>query len=307
MTETTLLTHIKQWLSTQHLPPQTLGIGDDGSIIQIKQSTQLVTSTDLLIQDVHFRLSTTTAEALGWKSLAVNLSDLAAMNARPLQATIALGLPQNISLDWLKSFYQGLLDCANTYNSPIIGGDLSKSNQLVINITVNGTTQTPLLQRQAKPGDYIYTSGPHGHSGLGLFLLENHYPANPFYQTYINAHQRPVPRLDIDLNNTAITSLTDSSDGLYKSISLLLPQSLGAHLDFELDSQFVFDAQQWGLDPLTLLFYGGEDYQLVATSPTPLDASCWQKIGVVTTTPGIYYRDRLLESGNNFEHFKNLT
>ena len=148
-------------------------IGDDAAVLQPHPGQALVVSTDLLVEGVHFSEATTPAHAVGWRAAAANLSDLAAMGATPWALSIGLGLPPETPLTWVLECYQGLTDCLGRYGGRISGGDLVRSPQRHLAITVLG--QVPpnrLIQRRdARPGDWLVASGAHGASRAGLALL----------------------------------------------------------------------------------------------------------------------------------------
>ncbi len=136
---------------------QGVGIGDDAAVIRGLNGTQLVT-TDLLIEDIHFRLADMTPRELARKSLAVNLSDIAAMGGRPLHFYLGLGFPDRLGLDYLKRFFSGLAGGCKRWRVELAGGDYSRSRQLVIAITVIGCADRPVLRSGARPGDWLAVS-----------------------------------------------------------------------------------------------------------------------------------------------------
>ncbi|NEP24078.1 MAG: thiamine-phosphate kinase [Moorea sp. SIO3I6] len=186
-------------------------VGDDGAVIPPPESGQsLVITTDVLVNGVHFSdryggLSqcTTSPEDAGWRAAAANLSDLAAMGASPLGITVGLSLTGDVAVSWVERLYQGMTQCLNQYNTPIVGGDICRSPVITIAITAFGQVYPDQAIRRtgAKVGHAIVVTGVHGASRAGLELL-----LNPDFGKHlspeerlslIKAHQRPQPRLDV--------------------------------------------------------------------------------------------------------------
>jgi thiamine-monophosphate kinase len=132
-------------------------VGDDAAVLEIDSGHSLVVTTDLLVDGVHFSDRTTSPEDVGWRSAAANLSDLAAMGASPIGITVALGLPGNVPLSWVESLYQGLYDCLQRYQTPIVGGDVCRSSVITVSITAFGQVlpQRVIRRSLAQPGDAI--------------------------------------------------------------------------------------------------------------------------------------------------------
>ncbi|NEO06890.1 thiamine-phosphate kinase [Moorena sp. SIO3I8] len=186
-------------------------VGDDGAVIPPPESGQsLVITTDVLVNGVHFSdryggvsQCTTSPEDAGWRAAAANLSDLAAMGASPLGITVGLSLTGDVAVSWVERLYQGMTQCLNQYNTPIVGGDICRSPVITIAITAFGQVYPDQAIRRtgAKVGHAIVVTGVHGASRAGLELL-----LNPDFGKHlspeerlslIKAHQRPQPRLDV--------------------------------------------------------------------------------------------------------------
>lgn len=258
-------------------------VGDDAAILPLVADQSLVVTTDMLVDQVHFSDRTTSPSDVGWRSAAANLSDLAAMGAYPLGITVALGLTGETAVEWVEQLYQGLSDCLNQYNTPIVGGDICRSAINCISITAFGTVIPELAIRRslAQPGDIILVTGYHGDSRAGLELLL-HPELNPKLNaeerlSLIQAHQRPQPRLDIlphlhpilaDSPSTRIAGM-DSSDGLADAlVQICRASGVGAKVErsqiplSRAIQNFVSPQQalEWAL-------YGGEDFELVLCLP----------------------------------------
>lgn len=259
--------------------------GDDAAVLNLSNSDALVVSTDMLVENVHFSEQTTSAFDVGWRGVAANLSDLAAMGATPTGITVALALPPSTTLAWILEVYEGLTACLEPWRTPILGGDVSRSPIKTISITVLG--QVPqgkaLYRHQAKVGDWIIATGDHGASKAGLECLlhpqktEHLSPEQKLiWQT---AHQRPQPRLDLVpslLSLETTIGAMDSSDGLADAVLQICRASrVGAELWTEklpipqglTDWVGPETSREWAL-------YGGEDFELILAIP-PLEAQQW--------------------------------
>jgi thiamine-monophosphate kinase len=152
-------------------PPEI--IGDDAAVLLTAPEQSLVVTTDMLVDGVHFSDRTTSPEDAGWRAAAANLSDLAAMGASPLGITVALGLPGDLSVSWVESLYQGMTECLQQYNTPIVGGDIVRSPITSLSITAFGQVHPQRIIRRgaAQIGDAIVVTGIHGASHAGLQLL----------------------------------------------------------------------------------------------------------------------------------------
>jgi thiamine-monophosphate kinase len=150
-------------------------IGDDAAVLETLPNQSLVVTTDMLIDGVHFSDITTSPEDAGWRAAAANLSDLAAMGAFPLGITIGLGLPGDVSVNWVERLYEGMTECLQKYNVPIVGGDIVRSPITTLAITAFGQANPNLIIRRstAQEGDAIIVTGIHGASRAGLELLLN--------------------------------------------------------------------------------------------------------------------------------------
>jgi len=240
-----------------------LGIGDDAAIVSTPVDTQLVVSIDTLISGVHFPSQTTAAD-IAWKALAVNLSDLAAMGARPAWYTLALTVPE-IDHRWLAEFSESLAEISSVYNIPLIGGDTTRG-RLSITIQVAGHVPVgkALLRSGAAVGDHIFVSGNIGDAALGLYAQQQ--PLSGDVEKLIESLNRPQPRVEVGqvLTNVA-SACIDISDGLFADLGHILRASgVGAHLQqaciplSETAQQFLADKPA-----IRMEFYNrGDDYEL---------------------------------------------
>jgi len=178
-------------------------IGDDGAILSLKEGYSLVVTTDVLVNNVHFSDITTSPEDVGWRAAAANLSDLAAMGATPVGITVGLGLPGDVTVNWVERLYQGMTECLSKYHVLIVGGDIVRSPITTLAITALGQANPDFIIRRAtaQVGNAIVITGIHGASRAGLELLLHPEIAQTLKKedqtALITAHQRPKPRLDV--------------------------------------------------------------------------------------------------------------
>lgn len=249
-----------------------LGVGDDAALIQISTGHQLAISADMLVIETHF-LENCPAYFVGWKSLAVNISDMAAMGATPKWATLAIALP-TIDEAWLAEFSRGFFSCADAFGVSLIGGDTTRGS-LNISVQIMGEVQIGKALRRdgAKVGDEIWVSDILGEAALGLAQLQNKLPVNTLSekekQSCIDALQAPQPRVALGLALQGIAhSAIDISDGLLADLGHILERSeLGANLYWEHIPHVILN-QGMDMEKLQKLsLAGGDDYELCFTAP----------------------------------------
>jgi thiamine-monophosphate kinase len=289
-----------------------LGIGDDASVVRVGKNFQLV-STDLLIEDVHFRLQDFSLGELAKKSLAVNISDIAAMGGEAHYFYLGLGFPDRLSPADLRGFFSGLSRAAKKWRVELAGGDYSRSAKLVIAITIIGQSRKPVLRSGARAGDWIAVTGPTGESALGLKLLLAGEKDSPFSRL----HKRTLPQREKGLQLARYAhAMIDLSDGLLLDLSRVLHASgVGAEIDYEkipVSPRFRHECRQKHYPEKELVLAGGEDYQLLFTIP-PAQESRLRKTGMAYRLIGRITRQRRLvvrEEGRllkipryGFDHF----
>lgn len=264
-----------------------VGIGDDAAVLDYSKNEKLVITTDLLVEGIHFNLVYTPLKHLGYKAVSVNLSDIAAMNATPLQITVSVAISAKFSVESLEELYSGIQAACDKYNVDLIGGDTSSSlTGLCISITAIGKVHTDAItyRNGAKVGDYICVTGDLGASYMGLQLLEREYRLFKESETsfqpdfsgkeYLLERQlKPEPRLDIVkvLKDAGIkpTSMIDISDGLSSEINHICKNSkVGAKIynhKIPIDALTALTAEEFNMSPETAALHGGEDYELLFT------------------------------------------
>ena len=243
-----------------------LGVGDDAAIINIKKNREIVISSDMLVENVHF-LKNANPARLGWKSLAVNLSDIAAMGATPRWATLSISLPK-INHGWLEEFSKGFFKCADQFGIDLIGGDTTKG-PLTISITTMGDIKKnkSLLRSGAKINDDIWVTGQLGMASMGLASLQGTLKLAPSLKVKcIKALETPIPKVLIGSHlSRYANSCIDISDGLVQDLKHVLKAStVGASL---LLNEIPYDPFIHASKKYQFALNGGDDYELLFTAP----------------------------------------
>ncbi|MFY9326608.1 MAG: thiamine-phosphate kinase [Georgfuchsia sp.] len=249
-------------------PGAVLGVGDDAAIIQPVAGMQVLMSTDMLVAGTHF-LPDTDAEALGWKTLAVNVSDLAAMGATPRWALLALALPA-VDETWIAAFARGFFACANAFGVELIGGDTTRGPMsFCATILGEAPTGQALLRSGARSGDDIWVSGHPGRAALGLAHLQGRYVLGAaMCNECLDALYRPQPRvrLGLALRNIASAAI-DVSDGLLADLGHILD---GSHVSAEIQlgrlPEPLPNVELQDLLVRECVLAGGDDYELAFTA-----------------------------------------
>ncbi|MDY2586112.1 thiamine-phosphate kinase [Winogradskyella aquimaris] len=279
-----LIDHLTEHFKISH-KSTVKGIGDDAAVLNYGKK-QIVVSTDLLVEGVHFDLSYVPLKHLGYKAVMVNLSDIYAMNAVASQITVSIAVSNRFPLEALEELYAGITTAANLYHIDVVGGDTTSSTSgLIISITAIGEVEKgrEVLRSGAKPNDLLVVTGDIGGAYMGLQVLEREkevFKVNPNSQpdlsmyTYIVERQlKPEARKDIVelLQKLEVkpTSMIDISDGLSSEIIHLCKQSkVGVDLyenKIPLDPQVISTCEEFNVDSTTVALNGGEDYELLMT------------------------------------------
>lgn len=310
-------------------------IGDDTAYIPEKG---LILTQDTLIEDVHFRQSTISPYNLGIKSVAVNLSDIAASGGVAKFLLISISIPEKTDESFIKEFYHGVNYICQEYNVLVVGGDLTKSDKIAITVTAIGYDEglCPARRSFALPDDVVIVTGAFGSSRAGLWILEEKYKNNLSFDIpkrlqdkFVKAHINPIPKLNIGRKiletSNKDTAMMDTSDGLADALyKISLQSNISMQIDYNLiptDNDLVFIANLANKDTFNWVLYGGEDYELIAT----VSKECFKtlidnnipvtQIGRVVKANGkpsviVKYKDKdVLIDANSFEaemfnHFK---
>jgi thiamine-monophosphate kinase len=267
------------------LPDTVKGIGDDTAVMDLGEEYGLLT-TDLLLEGIHFDLTFSPLQHLGYKAIAVNVSDIAAMNGIPGQVTVSLAISNRFSVEALEELYAGIKAACADFKVDLVGGDTSSSRSgLLISVSVFGKVSKEKIayRNTARPNDLLCVTGDLGGAYLGLQVLEREkqvYLANPGMQPelegkeYIIQRQlKPEARMDVvyELDEAGIipTAMIDVSDGIASDLLHICSQSgVGAVVyeeNLPIDEQVYLAATELNLSPLTAATNGGEDYELLFT------------------------------------------
>lgn len=277
---------------TRPTPNAVLGVGDDAALLRVSPGHELAISTDMLVAGTHF-FPDTDPRRLGWKALAVNISDLAAMGARPRWATLALSLPQADDA-WLAAFAAGLFECAEQFGVELVGGDTTRG-PLNLSVTIMGEIPAGQALRRdaARAGDDIWVSGSLGGAALGLAALQGRVQLEEaIRQDCVPILESPQPRVALGLALRGLAhAAIDISDGLLADLGHILECSgLGAELQFDTIPAHAALAplldQEWAR---SCLLAGGDDYELcftAASAKRELIAGIGAQLGLPLTRIG---------------------
>lgn len=267
-----------------------VGIGDDAAVVDpaaaadgVASPKRLLLAVDTMVETVHFKQSTMRDEDVGYKALAANISDIAAMGGVPLHALVSVSVPPSFTPERMRRLYDGLYECAERYGVAIAGGDTTSAPEhLVVAVTVTGTVEAgrELLRSGAKPGDAVFVTGAVGMSAAGLHALlakearggAEDLPPLQELAALVQAHQRPSPSVRAGrllLERGSCRSLNDVSDGLASELWEIAEAS-GLRLvvrekHLPKSGSMAAYASSAGVDPLEWMLYGGEDYVLLGT------------------------------------------
>jgi thiamine-monophosphate kinase len=254
-----------------------VGSGDDAAVVGAKDS--FLVSTDTLVQNHDFKLEWSTGFQLGFKAVASNLADIAAMGATPTVLVVAMVVPSSTKISWLEDFADGLQAACDQLapGAAVVGGDLAAGEQMVIAVTVHGSLDglQPVVRSGAQPGDLVAVCGSLGKAACGLALLESgNDDLIRSYDDWVSAQLAPKPPIDqaVVANQAGATAMLDVSDGLATDLNRICQASNVTIEIFSKDllgfeAMLELPAQSLGLDPKQWVLSGGEDHALLATFP----------------------------------------
>lgn len=291
------------------------GIGDDCALLRIPASSELLVTTDMCVENVHFRREWHPAKSVGHRCLARGLSDIAAMGGEPLACFLSLALPPMLPQRWVNDFMSGFLRLARQFRTPLSGGDTSSAEKITADIVMLGAVPAgqALLRSEAHPSDRIYVTGELGFSAATLRRLSSGKKVSP---SASHRHFYPAPRLEVGRwlrKNRLATAMIDISDGLSVDLAHICQES---RVEGVLQLETIPIAKTSDLD---LALHGGEDYELLFTAPKSallprkiagvpikeigeIRATTARK-GTVSTIDSAGKRQPLRPAG--WEHFKN--
>lgn len=263
-------------------PDGVVGIGDDCAVIPSGEG-DLLFSTDLLMEGVHFLRKESSAEDVGWKAAAVNLSDIAAMGGKPVATFLSIALPKDAQGDWAERFIDGYAQISNLFEVPLLGGDTTSSlRDIAVNVGVLGRCHSGqrLMRSGAKVGETIYVTGHLGDSACGLLAILNGIERTPEVNELILRHKRPMPRVNEGhslLCSGKVGAMMDVSDGIASDLRHILKASdVGAEVALDMipcSSEMLSVCAGQGWDRYGLATSGGEDFELLFTGPEDMAES----------------------------------
>ncbi len=285
----------KQLASWQKL---IIGIGDDAAVWHGDTSSQLAT-VDSLVQDVHFSFSVVSWKDLGWRAMAANLSDIAAMGGIPRYALVSLALPGNTEVDDVIALYQGMTELTRQFEVAIVGGDVNRAPLVVITITILGSTgkyDHILTRSAAVPGEQIAVTGYLGAAAAGLEMLTGQLQFDPETTACLrNGFLHPYPRIAEGqlLVEQGVKTAIDISDGLISDLGHILKASqVGARIEVERVPLHPTVKANFGDKAVELALSGGEDYELLFTASTQVISRVSEKASLPVTVIGDIVADK---------------
>jgi thiamine-monophosphate kinase len=293
-----------------------VGVGDDAAVVALGGS-RMVVSTDMLVEGRHFRRDWSTGADVGAKAVAQNLADIAVMGARGTTLLVALGLPADLPVDWVTDLYAGMRAEASAQGAVIVGGDLVRSDRVVISVTAFGPLvgTDPVLRSGAQPGDVLAVAGRLGWAAAGLSILSRGFRTP---RTLVDAHRRPQPPYDAALAAAlgGATAMIDVSDGLVADLGHVARAS-GVVIEvdptaLEVAEPVASAASAFNADPLVWVLTGGDDHAVAATFPADTELpDGFHAIGAVADvadveildTPGVTVGGRVPRTAGGHDHF----
>lgn len=292
------------------------GIGDDAAVLKYGKNSCLLFTTDMLVENDHFSLKYSGAEQIGMKAIEQNVSDIAAMGGLPKYAAVSLALPNDISVEFIDKLYKGINKKSRKYKINVVGGNITHSKEIVINVALLGFVEKKYLALRsgAKSGDLIFCSGNVGGSTAGLELLRRNKKGKS-----IKIHLEPKSRLELarKLARVGISSMIDVSDGVAPEVKHICGESnVGAVIyadKIPISKDTISDSKKIKKNPIDFALYGGEDFELVFTANKSklnqlkkLDVKAIGKVvdkqyGIKLVKDG-----RKVNLGSGFDHFRRI-
>jgi thiamine-monophosphate kinase len=283
-----------------------VGPGDDAAVLRVRTG-HVVVSTDLLVEARHFRRDWASAEDVGHRAAAQNLSDVNAMGGTAHSLTIGLAAPADLPAQWALDFARGFAEECALVGASVVGGDLTRANEIVVAVTVIGAcTRAPVLRSGAEPGQVVALTGRQGWSAGGLAVLGRGFRSP---RVLVEAYRRPQPPYDAGpaAAEAGATAMIDVSDGVVADAGHLAQES-GVAIDlrsaaFEVPEPLHAVAAATGTDPLQLILGGGEDHSLLATFDQGSVPDGWIEVGAVGVGEGVTVDGAPYHGPTGWAHF----
>jgi thiamine-monophosphate kinase len=284
-----------------------IGPGDDAAVLRVKTG-HVVVSTDLMVEGRHFRRDWATASDVGHRAAAQNLSDINAMGGRATSLTIGLAAPADLPVQWALDFARGFAEECELVGASIVGGDVTRADEIVVAVTVLGAcTQAPVVRSGARPGDVLAICGRQGWAAGGLAVLGRGFRSP---RVLVEAYRRPEPPYDAGrvAAEAGATAMIDVSDGLLADAGHLATDS-GVAIDvqasaFDIPEPLRAVGAALGADPLQFMLGGGDDHALLATFPdTASVPEGWSVVGAVGDGEGVTVDGAAYDGPTGWTHF----
>ncbi len=246
-----------------------VGIGDDSAVLKYDKNSYMLFTTDMLVENDHFSLKYFTPRQVGMKAIEQNVSDIAAMGGLPKLAVISLALPEHIGVEFVDELYKGINERCKNYRISVVGGNITHSREVVINVGLIGMVEKKYLTLRsgAKEGDLIFCSGDAGKSTAGLELLRSNKQGKS-----IRSHLEPRCRLELarKLVKIGVTSMIDISDGVASEVKHICDESNAGAIIYSdkipISKDTANDSKKLNKNPADFALYGGEDFELAFTA-----------------------------------------
>lgn len=284
-----------------------VGPGDDAAVLRVRTG-HVVVSTDLMVEGRHFRREWASAADVGHRAAAQNISDINAMGGTATSLTVGLAAPADLPVQWALDFAAGFADECGLVGASVVGGDLTRADQVVIAVTVLGAcTQAPVLRSGARPGDVLALTGRQGWAAGGLAVLGRGFRSP---RALVEAYRRPAPpyREGVRAAEAGATSMIDVSDGLLAEAGHLAAGS-GVAIDvdtasFEIPEPLQAVGAAVGADPMSFILGGGDDHALLATFPDRgAVPEGWAVVGAVAAGEGVTVDGAPYDGPTGWTHF----
>lgn len=284
-----------------------VGPGDDAAVLRVRTG-HVVVSTDLMVEGRHFRRDWASAADVGHRAAAQNLSDINAMGGRASSLTVGLAAPADLPVQWALDFARGFAEECSSVGASVVGGDLTRADQVVIAVTVLGScTESPVLRSGARPGDVLAICGRQGWAAGGLAVLGRGFRSP---RVLVEAYRRPEPPYDAGQVAAAAgaTALIDISDGLLAEAGHLADDS-GVAIDvhaaaFDIPEPLHAVGSALGADPLQFILGGGDDHALLGTfRDLAAVPDGWSVIGAVAAGAGVTVDGAPYDGPTGWTHF----
>jgi len=300
-----LISQNKPDLKSNSLVSQLMSIGDDAAIWSDISANYCIT-TDSMIENVHFDKQFTSWHDLGWKAIAVNQSDIAAMGFNPLYSVVSIGMPENTEIESVKHLYKGMIKATKQNGGEIVGGDTVRSSLILINVSMigirskgSGQKLNCLSRNNATPKDSIAITGYLGNSAAGFDILKNPHDLEEKIIKYLSkSHLRPKPKVQtgVELCDYGINSAIDVSDGLIQDITRMCKSSnVGAKIEVSKIPIHKYLKKAFPNNWLNYAMNGGEDYELLFTGPSDLIKKISEKSKTKITVIGEITKSKKIE------------